>query len=97
MPESAAVLIRIPTPLRGYTCGHDMVAVNGDSVAEALAALGRQHPGILERVLDNHGQLRQFVHIYLGAANIRTLQGLSTHLEMDDILAIIPAVAGGGP
>lgn len=97
MHESPAILIRIPTPLRGYTAGADMVAVNGESVADALAALGRQHPGILERVLDDRGQLRQFVNIYLGSANIRTLEGLGTPLEMDDILAIIPAVAGGSP
>jgi len=95
MPESPAVLVRIPTPLRSYTAGADMVAVNGDNVADALAALGRQHPGILDRVLDSRGELRQFVNVYLGSANIRTLEGLGTPLETDDILAIIPAVAGG--
>lgn len=95
MSESQFVLIRIPTPLRGYTGGADMVTVSGDSVGDALAALGRSYPGILERVLDDHGHLRQFVNIYLGSANIRTLEGLRTHLESEDILAIIPAVAGG--
>lgn len=96
MLESPAVLIRIPTPLRSYTGGADVVAVNGDNVADALAALGQQHPGILDRVLSDDGELRQFVNVYLGSANIRTLEGLGTPLEMDDILAIIPAVAGGG-
>ncbi|MBS1190232.1 MAG: moeB [Rhodocyclaceae bacterium] len=97
MTESAAVLIRIPTPLRTYTAGADMVAVSGDNVADALTALGRQHPGILERVLDERGELRPFVNVYLGSANIRSLEGLGTPLEMDDILAIIPAVAGTIP
>lgn len=96
MLESPAVLIRIPTPLRNYTGGADMVAVNGTNVADALAALGQQYPGILERVLGDDGELRQFVNVFLGSANIRTLEGLGTPLEMDDILAIIPAVAGGG-
>lgn len=95
MHETPAVLIRIPTPLRSYTGGADMVAVNGDSVADALDALGHQYPGILERVVSDDGQLRQFVNVYLGSANIRSLEGLGTPLEMDDILAIIPAVAGG--
>jgi molybdopterin converting factor small subunit len=96
MLESPAVLIRIPTPLRNYTGGADVVAVNGENVADALAALGQRHPGILERVLGDDGELRQFVNVYLGSANIRTLEGLGTPLETDDILAIIPAVAGGG-
>lgn len=95
MFESPAILIRIPTPLRNYTGGADMVAANGEDVADALADLGRQYPGLLERVLGADGQLRQFVNIYLGSANIRSLEGLGTPLETDDILAIIPAVAGG--
>jgi molybdopterin converting factor small subunit len=94
MPELPAVLIRITGPLRNYTAGADMVAVSGKNVAHALQALGQQHPGILEGVLDDRGELRQFVNIYLGAANIRTMEGLGTPLEMDDILAIIPAATG---
>lgn len=97
MPESAAVLIRIPDPLRPFTAGANMVAVSGANVADALTALGRQHPGILEKVLNDRGELRQYVSIYLGCANIRTLKGLGTRLEMDDILAIIPAAADAAP
>lgn len=94
MLDTPAVLIRIPAPLRAYTGGADMVAVNGENVADALSALGRQHPGILDRVLGNDGELRQRVNVYLGSANIRSLDGLGTPLEMDDILAIVPTVAG---
>ncbi|HZX31863.1 MAG TPA: MoaD/ThiS family protein [Rhodocyclaceae bacterium] len=94
MTEPPAILIRIAASLRPYTGGAEVVVVNGECVADALIALGRQHPGILERVLDDHGQLRQFINVYLGAANIRTLEGLGTSLEADDILAILPAAAG---
>lgn len=97
MLETPAVLIRIPMPLRSYTGGSDMVAVNGENVADALSALGRQYPGILDRVLGDDGELRQLMNVYLGSANIRTLEGLGTPLEMDDILAIIPTVAGSMP
>lgn len=89
-----AILIRIAIPLRAYTGGKRVVVVNGECVADALAALGRRHPGILARVLDDRGQLRQFIDVYLGAANIRTLKGLGTPLETDDILAITPAATG---
>lgn len=94
MHQSPAVLIRISPALRTYTCGVDWVAVTGENVAAALAALGRQHPGIADLVVDDGGELRHFVNIYLGAANIRTLEGLCTPLEMDDILAIIPVAPG---
>ena len=87
--------IRIPTPLRPFTKGSDEVRVHGASVSEALANLGEQCPGILERVLDKDGKLRSFVNVYVGSSDVRSLQGLATKLENGSVLSIIPAVAGG--
>lgn len=89
------VAIRIPTPLRTYTGGAGEVAVAAATVGEALAALGASHAGILERVFGTDGELRPFVNVYLGADNIRTLQGLATPVAAGAVLAIVPAVAGG--
>jgi molybdopterin converting factor small subunit len=89
------VVIRIPTPLRGYTAGADEVAVDAATVAEALSRLGARHPGILERVIDDAGEPRQFVNIFVGGANVRALDGMATPLAEGAVLAIIPAVAGG--
>lgn len=91
----SGVLIRIPTPLRSYTGGADEVAVEAATVGEALAALGARHAGILERVVDGAGAPRQFVNIFLGSRNVRGLDGMATTLAEGDVLAIIPAVAGG--
>lgn len=90
------ILVRIPTPLRGYTGGADEVAVAGDTVAAALRALERDHAGILDRVLSPEGELRQFVNVYVGSQNVRVLEGLATPLREGDVIAIVPAVAGGG-
>lgn len=89
--------IRIPTPLRPLTSGADEVHVEGATVREALAALGRAHAGIAERILGAGGELRPFVNVYLGAKDIRTLQGLATPLAGGAVLSIVPAVAGGTP
>ncbi len=90
------VVIRIPTPLRGYTGGAGEVAVEAATVGEALASLGRRHEGVLERVVDARGEPRQFVNIFVGGRNVRALDGMATPLAEGDVLAIIPAVAGGG-
>ena len=87
--------IRIPTPLRPFTKGADEVQVRGATVAEALANLGEQCPGIRERVLDKEGRLRAFVNVFVGPKDVRTLQGLATTLEDGAVLSIVPAVAGG--
>lgn len=96
MPEAAAVLIRFSSPLRKRTGGLDRFAVNGECVADALSALERQYPGILGGLLDAGGVLSPQIRIFLGAADIRMLEGLSTPLENDDIL-FITSVAGMPP
>ena len=82
-------------PLRGYTQGAGEVQVEAGSVREALAALGAGHDGLLTRVLGPEGELRQFVNVFVGSRNVRSLAGLSTPLADGDVVAIVPAVAGG--
>lgn len=91
----STVTIRIPTPLRAYTGGRDEVEVSGDTVAEALAALGAAHEGVLDRVLGPDGEARQFVNLFVGERNVRQLDGLGTRVQTGDVIAIVPAVAGG--
>jgi sulfur-carrier protein len=91
----SSVTIRIPTPLRSYTQGADEVRVDASSIAEAMAALGAQHDGLLVRILNDSGEPRQFVNIYLGSQNIRAVGGMQTPVADGDIVSIIPAVAGG--
>ena len=87
-----SVTIRIPTPLRPLAGGADEVRAQGVTVGEALSVLD---DALLARVLTPEGQVRQFVNIYLGPQNIATLDGLDTPLHDDDIVSIVPAVAGG--
>jgi molybdopterin converting factor small subunit len=91
----STVVIRIPTPLRSYTQGIDEVRVRGNTVAQALEALGAAHDGVLARILSPEGEPRQFVNIYLGSQNVRALDGLRTPVKDGDVVSIIPAVAGG--
>ena len=89
------VTIRVPTPLRSFTGGADEVAVQGSTVGQALEALGERHEGILEYVLENGGEIRRFVNVYLGERNINALGGLETPIEEPAVISIVPAVAGG--
>lgn len=89
------VTVRIPTPLRAFTDGAAEVQVDGSDVGEALAALRAEHRGLVENVLGPDGELRSFVNLFVGSENIRELNGLATRLSEGDVLAIVPAVAGG--
>jgi molybdopterin converting factor small subunit len=89
-----AIRIQIPTPLRQHTEGKATVEASGATVQSVFDDLGRQFPGITQRLFDN-GQVRRFVNVYLNDEDIRYLDNLNTVVKDGDELAIIPAVAGG--
>jgi molybdopterin synthase sulfur carrier subunit len=89
------VLVRIPTPLRSLTKGHAEVRATGESVMDVVGDLERQFPGLRERLLDESGELRRFVNIYVNQEDIRFLGGKTTALKDGDEVAIVPAIAGG--
>jgi molybdopterin synthase sulfur carrier subunit len=86
---------RIPTQLRTLTDGAGEVSVDGSTVGEALKALDAAHPGFGERLFDADGNLRRFVNVFVADEDIRFLDGLSTPVEDNTTISIIPAVAGG--
>ncbi len=69
--------------------------MEGGTVGEVLEALGAVHSGLLERVMNPGGELRKFVNVYLDGDDVRSLDGLATRVSDNDIVAIVPAVAGG--
>jgi len=86
------VTVRIPTPLRPLAGGADELRVQGTTVGESLHALDAP---LLERIMTSEDEVRSFVNIYLGADNVDALEGLATRVRDGDVIAIIPAVAGG--
>jgi len=90
-----AVIVRVPTPLRRLTDGQGEVEVEADTVRGAIEKLEEQYPGFKERLLDEKGELRRFVNLYLNDEDIRFLKGADTELKDGDVLSIVPAIAGG--
>ena len=66
-----SVNVRIPTILRTYTGGQAEVAAEGATLAEVIADLEKNHPGIAARVLDDQGKLRRFVNVYVNDDDVR--------------------------
>ena len=90
-----AVTVRIPTPLQRLPHGQGEVSCDGKTVADLLASLERQYPGVKERLLDEQGKLRRFVNVFVNEEDIRFLQGYQTPIKDGDEVSIIPAIAGG--
>ncbi len=89
------VLVRIPTPLRRMTNGLDKVEMEESNLADMIEKLEASYPGVKERLIDENGELRYFVNIYLNGEDVRFLDGLATSTKSGDEISIVPAVAGG--
>ena len=87
--------IRIPTPLRKLTNNEELVEVKAATVGAAITELQSRFPGIKERIVDEKGEVRRFVNVYVNEEDIRFLQNQQTPLKDGDEVSIIPAIAGG--
>ena len=90
-----SVSVRIPTILRTYTNGESEVSAEGDTLAAVLDDLDASYSGIKGRILDEAGQLRRFVNVYVGNDDVRFLENLDTPTPDGTQISVIPAVAGG--
>lgn len=90
-----AVMVRIPQPLRGLTGDQSTVAGAGATLGACIAGLEAAFPGMRERLMDETGNLRRFVNVYVNGEDVRFMDGLATVLKDGDEVSIVPAVAGG--
>ena len=90
-----SVSVRIPTILRTYTGGESEVSASGDTLAAVLDDLDSNYSGIKGRIVDEQGELRRFVNVYVGNDDVRFLESLETATPEGTQISVIPAVAGG--
>lgn len=90
-----SVTVRIPTPLRKITKELDVVEADGNDLSGILADLENRYPGIKDRIVDEGGEIRRFVNVFLNGEDVRFLDGLTTPVSDRDEISVVPAVAGG--
>jgi len=85
--------------LTDFTNGQSQITLDAPAatVREALDNLWQQHVGLRDRVLNEQGQLRQHVNIFLDDDNVRRKELLETRLPEKCEITILPAVSGGEP
>jgi molybdopterin converting factor small subunit len=91
------VSFNLPGPLRNFTGGRSTVpiAVSSPTVRDALEALWGDCPALKDRILNEQGQVREHLHVFIGNENIRFTGGLDTSIESDCEITVIHAVSGG--
>lgn len=87
--------VLMPTPLRRLAGGQSRVSVEAADVGALIHTLEAQYPGIAEKLLDDKGEIKRFINVFVNENEVRTLQGLQTPVAEGDKVSIVPAMAGG--
>ena len=91
-----AVTVFLSGHLKSFTAGETEVALDSRfaSIGDALDSLWKLHPALRDRVLNEQGEIRQHVNVFVGSDDVKRLDGLKTALRADEI-HIFNAVSGG--
>lgn len=91
------IRVRVPTALRPLTGGRPVLEIEAAAVtlAEILDRLDRGYPGLRGRLVDETGDVRPGVNVYVNGEDVRFLAGLATRIDPNDEVSIVPAAAGG--
>lgn len=92
---TAEVTVLLPGVLRARVGGASSVRVAGETVADLIASLEEQFPGLGFNLCYETGELRPFVNVFVNGANIRFLDGLATVVPAGAQVHFLPSVAGG--
>jgi molybdopterin converting factor small subunit len=92
-----ALTVFLSGHLKNFAGGELQTRLDNDSdnVAGALESLWKIHPALRDRVLNEQGEIRQHVNIFVGSDDVKHLKGLQTRIDPGSELHIFNAVSGG--
>lgn len=92
-----AIVVEIPGALREFSGGRDelRIAAAPATLADALALVWAECPGLRDRVLTERGDVRPHVNIFVDGENSRFHGGLAMATAGAQEIMILPAVSGG--
>ena len=71
------------------------IQIDGQNVAEIVAALDRRFPGLAAYIVDDRGALRKHVNIFIGDEMISDRLRLQDRVASDQPIYIMQALSGG--
>jgi molybdopterin synthase sulfur carrier subunit len=95
-----AMRFHIPSALRRWAGDNEIVEISLPldvrmTVGEAIVMLGRDYPGVRQRVLDEQDNIRRHVNVFVDGENVRFANGGATQVTNDSEVRIYPAISGG--
>lgn len=87
--------IIIPTPIRKFTNQNRSFETEKENLSDAIQQFVDEYPEVKENMLDEEGNIRSYIKIYIGDKEVNPNENGSTKLSEDTEVSIVPAIAGG--
>ena len=84
-------VVRLRAPLSELAGGRRELELDGATVVDVLRALEQAHPGVKGWILDEQGNIREHINVFVNKEYGRE----ETTLGPADRVHIIPAISGG--
>jgi sulfur-carrier protein len=84
------VVVRLPSLLAEQARGQGSFELEAATVGDALRSLP-----VADLLLDERGELRPLVNVYVDGEDARRAEGLDTPLDSVEEVRVIAAIAGG--
>ena len=91
------VRVLVPRALAEFAdgCSELSVEVDGATVRDVVASIGTAYPALARRIVDETGELRRHVNVYVGLEECRRLGGLDAVVPEGVDVSVIGSIAGG--
>jgi molybdopterin synthase sulfur carrier subunit len=87
--------VKFTSALKRFFPAISEMEIQGATVKEMLYNVDQAHPGILQYLTDEHGQLRRHVNIFVKGELIRDRATLNDRIASQDEIIIFQALSGG--
>ncbi len=81
--------------MKFYIEGQTEVLLHGLTVSDAISDLVTRYPAIKPHIMDNNGDLRRYINLFVNDTNIKDLNGLKTPIQDNDRIILLPSISGG--
>ena len=88
------ITLRVPDELSAFMDGRVVITLPNHSctVRDAFESLWSLHPGLHDRIVDEQGEIRQHINVFVGKECIRFTDGLAMSLPEVADISIMPAL-----
>ena len=84
-------VVTLPSQLRERAGSEGNVSADGATLGQVLTDLERRFPGLVGWILDESGQIRRHVNVFVNGERVP----IGSAVSPEDEIQVLPAISGG--